>query len=261
MYRYAASVSVARKEEYVALVASVPGASRVVSPLGFELHLPAGFEHVEYDDTPIDAVARARDERAWWEGQWFSGLADDDRNLLRSTLRRHPEKNKATPRRDPEERALFKRARALLRDLAALELDTQRAEPLGTQIGYERYETDAPRDGSIEIVRYRLLHDLSVLDFYRAAKPSAKSHWRGTRVPRLFTINGVDAVRLYVELATTPEPGREWPKFVQHYLVSGRDGWTIECGCNRDLFDDWRATLLATVASFVCAREEARRAS
>ena len=69
------------------MVVSAPTDARVVSPLGFRLRLPAGFEHVEYDDTPIDAVARARDERAWWEGQWFAALADVDRNLLRSTLR------------------------------------------------------------------------------------------------------------------------------------------------------------------------------
>jgi hypothetical protein len=261
MYRYAASASVALKEEYVALVASSPGGTEIVSPLGFRLHLPAGFHSVEFDDTPVDLLARARDEWAWWEGQWFSTLADSDRTLLRSTLRERADDNHAPNPGDPEERALFKRARALMRDLAALEHDATRAEPLGLQIGYERYETDVPDDGSVEIVRYHLSRDLSAIDFYRAAKPSAKSQWRGTRVPRLFSINGVDAVRLYVELATTPEPGREWPKFVQHYLVNGRDGWTIECGCDRDAFADWRATLLDIVASFSCERAEERRAS
>jgi hypothetical protein len=261
MYRYAASASVALKEEYVALVATPARGNHVASPLGFRLRLPAGFEPVEFDDTPIDAVARARDERAWWEGQWFSNLAADDRSLLQSTLHERSDDSVTAPHRDPEERALFKRARVLLRDLAVLEHDTTRAEPLGTQIGYERYETDSPRDGSVEIVRYHLSRELSAIDLYRAAKPSAKSQWRGTRVPRTFSINGVDAVRLYVEIATTPEPGREWPKFVHHYLVNGRDGWTIECGCARDAFAGWRATLFDIVSSFECARAEERRAS
>jgi hypothetical protein len=249
------------KERYVALVASIENGERVVSPLGCRLRLPTGFSAVEYNDAPVDVATRARGERAWWEGQWYAKLSTDDRELLHDALRNRLEGDNAQPRRDSDERARVKRGRALVRELDALEHDTKRAATLGTQVGYQRFEADVPRDGSIEIVRYRLPHALAPIDFYKAAKPSAKSQWRGTRVPRLFSINGVDAVRLYVEIATTRGPHDEWPKFVYHYLVNGLDGWTIECGCERDEFAEWRASMLDIVASFECAPERDRLAS
>jgi hypothetical protein len=216
---------------------------------------------VEYDNSHVDVAARARGERAWWEGQWYANLNAEDRDLLHFALRNRVDGGNAQPRRDADARAPLKRARALLRELDALEHDTARAASLGTQVGYQRFEADAPRDGSVEVVRYRLTRTLAPIDFYRAAKPSAKSQWRGTRVPRLFSINGIDAVRLYVELATSRGPQNEWPKFVHHYLVDGLDGWTIECGCDRDAFADWRATLLDVVASFERAPERMHLAS
>jgi hypothetical protein len=223
--------------------------------------LPAGFSAVEYNDAPVDVATRARGERAWWEGQWYANLGAEDRELLHGALRDRLDGTNPQPRRDTYERARFKRARVLLREFDALEHDTTRAGTLGTQVGYQRFEADVPCDGSVEIVRYRLHRALTPIDFYKAAKPSAKSQWRGTRVPRLFSINGIDAVRLYVEMATTRGPHNEWPKFVHHYLVNGLDGWTIECGCDRDAFADWRTSLLDIVASFECAPERAQLAS
>jgi len=111
-------------------------------------------------------------------------------------------------------------------------------------------ETSSPRDGYFEVVRYRLTAPLTAIEFYKAAKPSSKAGWRGTRVGKQVKIDGLAAVRLYADFGAGKDPGPGWPKSVHHYLTDGCDGWALEAGCERDDFDDARDALLDLSAKF-----------
>jgi hypothetical protein len=231
------------------MVASVE--SEVVSfSLGFSVDVPPGWTVAEDDRTEVDAADRARQELDWWKGQWRRNLDEDDRNLLAYAESTGAD-DLARLLADPGARPVATRTLALLRELEELERDAKRAAALGIQVGYVRLETDVPTDGYLEVVRYRLVDKLSAVDFYKAAKPSSKAGWRGTRVGRTVNIDTVPAVRLYTDFGHNKDDGSAaWPKSVQHFLANGRDGWTIECGCEREHFDDSRNLFLDLSASF-----------
>ncbi len=234
--------------------------------LGFQVDAPPGWLATEENDVDVDVAARARDELAWWQGQWRRSLSLDDRKLV-DWARASAAEDLPRLLSDAGARPVATRTLALLRDFDAFEADANRAEPLGTQVGYVRLEAPTPPDGFFEVVRYRLARELTAIEFYKAAKPSPKAGWRGTRVGKQVKIDGLAAVRLYADFGVGKDPGEAWPKSIQHFLTDGRDGWSLECGCERNAFDDAREVLLAVGASFrrvkadVATREPAHAVS
>ena len=235
-----------------ATTAMSDASTRYWSRVGFSIELPPGWLVAQEDVTGKDAVQDAREEFALWCDVWLSTLNADDVAHFRWAEEQGPDRL-VMLMRQPKTRKRAGRALSLLLRVEDERREIGRAEMLGTRIGLMRAQNSEPHLAALDVRRFRLPRDLGPLDFYKAAKSNPRGGGRGPRVGRTFAIDGVDAVRAYRDFGMYRPRSETWPKYLDHYFCAGRDGWVIECGCERSQFDKYRENLFGIVYSFTRA--------
>lgn len=225
-----------------------PGAS-YWSRVGFSIELPSGWVVVEDDDARRDALEDAREYFALWLDEvWLPNLSAEEALDFRWGEEQGPERL-VMLMRQPRTRVRASRALMLTMRVSDEQREAVRAERLGIRTGFVRAVVPARPLASITVRRYRLPRCAHPLEFYKAAKPNPRGGGRGPRVPRTFTVDGLEAVRAYRDFGLYRDRSEEWPKYLDHYFCAGRDAWVIEIGCDRTEFDGSRSALVAIVAS------------